>query len=169
MDIFVVNSEVNSGLPPISDLRKQIIEDAAFFYATILLNPRTVKKLVLDIALVPDMDVKGECINEDGTKKSRWFTINLCDDGTEDPIQTLAHEMVHVKQYVKNELYKPKQSLHKGGQKTEAYWKGKPWKPKAREHPYFDAPWEIIAFGREVGLYSRWISFYKDNYEGEYL
>jgi hypothetical protein len=34
---------------------------------------------------------------------------------------------------------------------------GEIWKPKGKEHHYYDAPWEIEAYGREVGLMHHWI------------
>jgi hypothetical protein len=35
---------------------------------------------------------------------------------------------------------------------------GKVWKPNGKEDHYFDSPWEIEAFGREVGLYQKWLA-----------
>jgi hypothetical protein len=29
------------------------------------------------------------------------------------------------------------------------------WKPARKEDPYFDAPWEVEAYGKEVGLFQR--------------
>jgi hypothetical protein len=55
-------------------------------------------------------------------------------------METVAHEMVHVKQYAKGEL-------------TEQSWQGKLINPKQE---YWDQPWEIEAHGREVGLFIQW-------------
>jgi len=71
-------------------------------------------------------------------------------------IQTLAHEMVHVKQHAKNELVKD-YGTARGGYKLESVWLGKVWRPKQGEDSYFDSPWEVEAYGREVGLMNRWI------------
>tara|TARA_B100000073_G_scaffold327316_1_gene312896 strand:+ start:2086 stop:2544 length:459 start_codon:yes stop_codon:yes gene_type:complete len=63
-----------------------------------------------------------------------------------DLLVTLAHEMVHVKQFSKGELYEStKVSKHR--------WQGK-WLKKDLE--YWDRPWEIEAHGREIGLFVRW-------------
>ena len=35
-------------------------------------------------------------------------------------------------------------------------WKGAPWVPGKDERVSLDSPWEIEAYGREVGLYHRW-------------
>jgi len=57
-------------------------------------------------------------------------------------LETVAHEMVHVKQYARGELTD-----------THCAWKGQPVDP---ETEYWDLPWEIEAHGREVGLFIRW-------------
>lgn len=60
---------------------------------------------------------------------------------------TLAHEMVHVKQYATGELrdYVKSTSLNR--------WQGKIIDDS--KISYWDRPWEIEAFGREFGLYAR--------------
>jgi hypothetical protein len=57
-------------------------------------------------------------------------------------LETIAHEMVHVKQYVRHELKEP------------TVWKGTNVDTDKVE--YWDLPWEIEAHGREVGLFVRW-------------
>ena len=58
-------------------------------------------------------------------------------------LETIAHEMVHVKQYARRELH----PVHNT-------WCGKTYNPK--KVSYWDLPWEIEAHGREVGLFVRW-------------
>ena len=71
-------------------------------------------------------------------------------------LKTLAHELVHVKQYVMGELTWRDRGL---------MWKGRLYTP---EHlgEYFDTPYEIEAFGRERGLLvcflSRWSEIEKE-------
>jgi hypothetical protein len=60
---------------------------------------------------------------------------------------TLAHEMVHVKQYIKGEL----QDFRA---KRTTKWQGK--LVDEDKIYYYDLPWEIEAHGREMGLYTRW-------------
>jgi hypothetical protein len=64
--------------------------------------------------------------------------------------------MVHVKQHAKNELATGHAVAARGGLKIYSKWMGQIWKPKGKEDAYFDAPWEIEAYGREVGLYHKW-------------
>jgi len=58
-------------------------------------------------------------------------------------LETIAHEMVHVKQYARRELHP-----------VHDTWCGKTYNPK--KVSYWDLPWEIEAHGREVGLFVRW-------------
>jgi len=61
-------------------------------------------------------------------------------------LMTIAHEMVHVKQFARGELY---ESTRLGSHR----WQGK-WLPK--DPDYWESPWEIEAHGREIGLFVRW-------------
>ena len=134
------------------------LTQAARFFAEILIDPRMVRNLTLYIELPKKLDVDGECIDEDGTKNPRWFTIRLKDQKRIDMIKTLAHEMVHVKQHAKNELQGGIMVPTRGGLKMASKWMGEIWKPKRKEHPYFDSPWEVEAYGKEVGLLQRYIA-----------
>lgn len=135
------------------------LEKAARFFASHLLHSRTIPKIVLDIEVVKTLDVMGECVNEDDTKNPRWFTINLRRQADiEEMIKTLAHEMVHVKQYAKNELAKHMR-VARGGFSIGTKWNGEWWNPGKKEDAYWDAPWEIEAYGREVGLYHKWVEY----------
>jgi len=60
---------------------------------------------------------------------------------------TVAHEMVHVKQYARGELYQ-------GVRVNKMRWQGKWVNDKNLE--YWDHPWEIEAHGREIGLFIQW-------------
>tara|TARA_B110000503_G_scaffold134602_1_gene213864 strand:- start:2227 stop:2694 length:468 start_codon:yes stop_codon:yes gene_type:complete len=60
---------------------------------------------------------------------------------------TIAHEMVHVKQFARGELYQSSVT-------AKHRWQGK-WIDK--NPSYWDLPWEIEANGREVGLFVRWL------------
>ena len=117
-------------------------------------------KFTLDVERNLRSDVQGECVSEEDCKNPRWFTITLRGKRSdEDMIKTLAHEMVHVKQYARNELGK-EMTLAKGGDgiRIATRWKGEFWEPSKNECGYFDSPWEIEAYGREVGLYQRWLA-----------
>lgn len=138
-----------------------VLKEAAEFFSNILMSKNI--NLTVDIEVQGyKYDLSGECINEDGTRRSRWFTILLKNEPLNDMVRTLAHEMVHVKQHVRNELGDRAIVMHKNGKMTtHTEWKGSAWVPGRNENGYFDAPWEIEAYGREVGLTHRFLQ-YKD-------
>jgi hypothetical protein len=61
-------------------------------------------------------------------------------------LETIAHEMVHVKQFARGELY---QSSKTAKHRWQGIW-------MRSEKEYWDLPWEIEAHGRECGLFVRW-------------
>ena len=134
------------------------IETAIRFFADQLMDPRIVKNLKIDVEIMSKLNAQGECVNEDGFRNPRWFTINLKKLDIDSMIRTLGHEMVHVKQYAKNELMTDMRiNVSKGKSILSATrWNGKVWSPKRKEDEYFDSPWEIEAYGREIGLFVRW-------------
>lgn len=134
------------------------LSDAAEFFARCLMHGRMVDNLELDIEVENKLEVQGCCVNEDGTTRSRFFTVQLRKDNIDEMIQTLAHEMIHVKQHAKNEHVK-RFATAKGGLKIESYWMGKLWRPSNGEVDFYDAPWEVEAYGREVGLMHRWVKY----------
>lgn len=145
----------------------QELREAAEFFAYQLMDPRMVRNLTLDIEKCRRLDVMGECINEDDTYRSRWFTINIrASKEDEDPVKTLAHEMVHVKQYAKRELRKSVRVGKGPYARRASVWQGELWLPKRKEDAYWDAPWEVQAYGLEVGLYHKWDQHYNAKNKG---
>ena len=61
-------------------------------------------------------------------------------------LETICHEMVHVKQYARGELYE-------SGQTGMHRWHGE-W--IAKDPDYWDCPWEWEAMGRETALFVQW-------------
>lgn len=138
--------------------------EAAEFFAAKLMDPRMVRNLVIDLEVRKSLDVEGECIDEDGCRNPRFFTIALKNQDLEDMIKTLAHEMVHVKQHAKNELQSGVMVAARGGLKMHSKWMGEVWKPGRRQDAYYDSPWEIEAYGMEVGLFAKWQATQKAAY-----
>ena len=112
--------------------------EAAEFFAAQLMDPRMVRNLTLDIEVWKNFDLEGECVDEDGTKNPRWFTIGLKNQNIEEMIKVLGHEMVHVKQLAKGIL--------KNKQNGVNIWAGKRYTNKIA---YLDMPWEIEAFSKQ--------------------
>jgi len=153
-----MESDMNLTVTGLGKRDKAKLEEAARFFAAQLMDPRLVRNLNIDIEVSKTLDVMGECVDEEGTRNPRWFTIGLRKQDIEEMIKTLGHEMVHVKQHAKNELQGGIMIPTKGGLKMTSRWMGEIWKPKRNEDHYFDSPWEIIAYGMEVGLYQKWLT-----------
>ena len=119
------------------------------YYCVNKMMPRK-KNLDVTINLIPRLqetaEVAGDCIDTDDLNT---FEINLDSSASERKILlTLAHEMVHVKQFTRREL-EHSEFVH------IAVWKGRRW--CTHKTHYYDLPWEIEAHGMEVGLFDRWV------------
>lgn len=119
--------------------KRELIEAVASLYAQILNVGKS--KYMLTIGTVSGL-AKADKINGAVTflGDNQLFMALESKLPMEQLIQTLAHEMVHVKQYAKGQL---KVVTPKRG---EPYftWLGKKVKSK-----YHESPWELEAFGRE--------------------
>ena len=107
---------------------------ALVFFADELLTKQIQRHIILTVKLSRKLPHLGLTSVEDYnvSGKPREFIIDIKSTQTEDEIiRTLAHEMVHVKQYVYGEL-------DEEGMK----WCGK---RLTRDLPYHEQPWEIEA------------------------
>ena len=110
-----------------------------------LMSKRLTNKLSLLIEVKKLPGAKATMVADDDTNKS--FVLELSDKmGRYEIMKALAHEMVHVKQYATRELY---QYVSHGYRYQGVKY------PDSTD--YYDQPWEIEAFGREVGLYRRYM------------
>ena len=117
-------------------------------YCAEKLMPR-MHNLNIVVKLTTLKDAYGYCLsNEDETTdRPRTFEIEVDRKlRLRRLLETVAHEMVHVKQYARGELYQ-------GVRIAKNRWQGK-W--VSNNVDYWDQPWEIEAHGREAGLFIRW-------------
>jgi len=131
---------------------------ALIFYADKLLSKRLSKSIVIKVKFVKglrkDRKIDAQCIWEDDNYKPREFCIELDYDlGVKSTLSSLAHEMVHVKQYAKGEI----RDMLRGP--YDIKWLGKPFDENGTD--YWDLPWEIEAYGREIGLYNRFVEHWR--------
>jgi hypothetical protein len=119
------------------------VKRAAEFYAKELMTDKMLENVFIRIRFKDCKDALGyaEIMEYNDSGKPREFEIELNSrvNGGEI-LRALAHEMVHVKQYVYCET---NESLTR--------WKGS----KVTEGDYWEEPWEIEAYGREVGLFNK--------------
>ena len=114
-------------------------KDAILFFAERLFGRAMMRNLGIRIRKVKNFDVFGLVSVEDynAAGKPREFLIEVKRELVgDDFLETIAHELVHVRQYVRGEL-----------NEEMSYWRGAPVNP--REIPYAEQPWEIEA--EEIG------------------
>ena len=137
-----------------SGKNKRAMVDSVAKYCIKMLMPRLKSKLHININLISRLKEKesiaGDCIWEDDRcVRPREFTIRV--DSTQSlqaMLETVCHELVHVKQYARGEL----KDLARSGKCCK--WKDK--KVHFDSTHYYDQPWEIEAHGRERGPFLRW-------------
>ena len=134
----------------------QSVGNAASFYGEVLLGKRMARNILLEIKLTKELKQKeqayGFChITDDNLDRPREFMIELDTSmkNSFDQILTwLAHEMVHLKQFVRGELY----DYATGN----VQWKSRTY---GRVH-YSDQPWEKEAYRLEGELYELFEEWY---------
>lgn len=131
---------------------KSIILEATKFYSKELISPRLAKNVSVVIShsdeLVAD-DMNGFCEWVITNIRPREFEISLnCKREMDEVLISLAHEMVHVAQFVSDRM----QHRFKGGYKF--IWEGQ--EINTEEYEYFDLPWEIEAYDLENVLYEKY-------------
>jgi len=135
-----------------SNKLKSELAVAAEYYASLLMPRRICKNTSLTIQLKNRLahDATGYCEYSVKDGPYREFTIELNKKLEEEEIfKYLAHEMVHLKQFALGEL---NDGTIVG---RNARWQSKHFDEKKID--YWDQPWEIEAYGREIGLYTRYL------------
>ena len=134
----------------------QALGNASIDYGEILLGKRMAKYIYLDIKLTKDLKKKeqayGFChIVDDNLNKPREFMIELdasMRHSFKDILTWLAHEMVHLKQFVRKELW--------DYETGRVQWKSRTY---GKMH-YDDQPWEKEAYRLEGELYEMFEEWY---------
>lgn len=119
--------------------QNKILDEAVPFFAEKLIRSRTLS--VLELSFVrTDMEECGVCEYETTNINPRSFIIEISKKVKGDEfVKTIAHELVHVKQYVRGELkerYKPRSHLLWYDNVVEMTKEGhynSPWEVEARE------------------------------------
>ncbi len=141
----MINVKINN-LPKTIDRKR--IKAAVSFYADKLIGKRLSKNVYLTLSF--GKKSLNDICWEDDNLRPREFSIGLSSlQTTDEVLLVLAHEMIHVKQYVKGEL---KDYITK----PDPYWKGKPYSRKKVN--YYDLPWEIEAYEKETALYEKFLN-----------
>jgi hypothetical protein len=131
---------------PDRDRFRPYIKRAAHYYASQLISSKKIQDLQLTIKFDRKLEEYGyaSVSHHISNKKERAYLIEINPQiGARDILDTLAHEMVHIKQYVYGET---NESLTR--------WKGQ---IIADDVDYFDHPWEIEAYGMAIGLFTKFV------------
>lgn len=128
-----------------SEHLQQEVTDAVCFFTDQLLSTRLSKHLVIELELKSYLKDHGDCeiIEYNSQRKPRSFKIRLRKKKSyKSLIKTLAHELVHVKQFALGEI----SELHDR------------WRDGVdhRDTDYFDLPWEIEARMLEHILFDKY-------------
>jgi len=116
------------------------------YFADNLISKQLQRYVSIKVTLVANTDNYGEVEITDYNSKGlpRDFTLYIDKNlPEEEKIRTIAHELVHVKQYVYNEL-----------NEQMTLWHGKKVSEDDYEN-YFDRPWEKEAYELGDKLYER--------------
>lgn len=136
-----------------------LMKKAAIFYGKYLIGTgklyNNIRLTILFEKINTDEGDYGYCDWTDDNHYTREFTIgldrSLC---KREALLALAHEMVHLKQYAKGEMkdiWRPVRMVK---------WQGERYLHE--EMDYWECPWEIEAYGREKGLYFKFLSYLKE-------
>ena len=135
----------------------QAVGEAVTFYGEVLLGKRMANNVEVFVKLSKDLKKKeqayGFChITDDSLSRPREFMIEL-DASMRHPFSQiltwLAHEMVHLKQFVRKELWD-----YESGR---VQWKSRAYSKKVH---YEDQPWEKEAYRLEGELYEMFEEWY---------
>lgn len=116
------------------------------FYGEQLISKRILNNVCIEVRFDELDDLGGASIEGYNTaKKPREFLIEINRKlGGKSILSTLAHEMIHIKQFVYCET-------------NECLSKWKDDHIDSDSIDYYDLPWEIEAYGREQGLFSKFV------------
>jgi len=137
-----------------TDERKVVLETATKFFGECLFSNDFIDDIYIEITnlekeIMGQHNEKGNCEVLDSFERNP--TMFLLEIGNEEQLETLAHEMIHAEQY-------NSRKLRDGKNINDYIWKRK--KIDTTNLDYYDYPWEIDAYGREVGLIYKFYSKY---------
>jgi hypothetical protein len=124
----------------------EVLHYAASFYCKTLL-PIKHRRVTIHMKFNEDMNsTEAETTWLDSNFIPREFEIKFSRKikNLKRIVQTCAHEMVHVKQFARGEMY---DYLHS----NRIRWKTQMF--QMNDEQYWDYPWEIEAYGKELGLF----------------
>jgi len=138
---------------------KRYARSLAEFVLNKLVSPRLNNLLEIRINFVENLHEKTDSYGEtayyeDSRVPPREFIIDLYSKlKLRSLLETLAHELVHVKQWATGEMRETRNPFFTRYRKVLV---------NSNKTDYWDQPWEIEAIGREEGLFIQWVEANKN-------
>ena len=137
---------------------RKVVREAIEFFAERLMTERLHSSLKVQVSFVSDkeIDCASDCAPDyiESTIRPKTFELRIRNKlPLMTTIQSLAHEMVHIKQYARAELFDY-------FRKPLCRWRGRFYDKESMDtetDAYWLAPWEIEARGYEEGLYNLFV------------
>jgi len=146
---------------PFPDRKARLISELAEFTLGRFFTPARLKDITINFELVSQVKGSDSAAYCSIDIPLREFTIEL-DRSMNMRILLLgvAHELIHVKQYLTGQMYEGNDDNHQ----YRTFWAGN----IVNEDKWsaYDAPWEVEAYGMELGILYRWLD--ASGYLGKY-
>jgi hypothetical protein len=153
-----------SGQPNNPKITLKLCRQALKFFASLLMSRRLSDTLDINVSF-QDLIRKSTRAGErtfataeaifDETRYPKIFELVIDKTmGYKRILSSLAHELIHVEQMATGRMYE-----YEGSQGACRFEKRV---IKYKELDYWDWPWEVEAYGREVGLYMRFLDHLKE-------
>ena len=160
MKINIIGSSQNKNKH--KKITKGILREATRYYLKLLnVSSTTMRRMIITIDFTQKLDtdtaataaVLMDNFSEQNTSREYEICISP-KEGFAPTLQALAHELVHAIQWASGRRYNyvRSESLVRWEKKTV----------NENEVGYWDSPWEIESFGRQYGLYRRFINHYNE-------
>lgn len=145
----------NGGKDALTEEQMQIMREFTYWVMHKFLSKRLLKNVTVLIrlngTLLEDAKAHGESLWEDENNiRPRSFSVDVdTANKFQNIMHTLAHELVHVKQWASGEWYQLMR-------RDDLYmFMGREY--DAKNIDYWDLPWEIEAHGRSLGLVRQFV------------
>jgi len=143
-----------TGKDKVSKRKIKYLEDLLNYTCEKFFTQRLRDKLEFNIIfkknLLKKEGVLADCIWEDQHYRPREFTIRFeQDQPTRTLVNSMAHELVHVKQWAKGEMWQVQTKKRTHRYNSKEY--------NCAKMDYWEYPWEIEAHGRAIGIVNMWV------------
>jgi hypothetical protein len=131
-------------------LSREEIRSAIKFFVNKLIPIEVADQLVLKVKNTDSFynnSIIGYCYQDERFDDNQHFIVEISNKiSKQKQLNTLAHELVHVKQYALSEMQDYEDDANK------CLWYGKLYDFDEGGDVYWESPWELEAYGRAIGL-----------------